>query len=105
MSTDFAKQLHNHLVLRCGENYLVSVTANTIRSGVRRACLKAGIEQNGRGCHGFRHDYARRRFEELASEEQKEMMSRILENRLKDRKADHGLITVEQHQLYREPLR
>lgn len=86
------------------DDYLVAVTANTVSSGVNRACLKAGIHHAGRGCHGFRHSYARRRFRVLATTEQKEMMASILENRLQNRKADYGILSAEQKQLYQETV-
>lgn len=79
----FEKTLQSYLFWCSDNEYLIAVTANTVSSGVRRACLKAGIHQDDRGCHGFRHSYARRRFQELATAEQKEMMASILEKCLK----------------------
>lgn len=40
----------------------------------------------------------------LATAEQKEMMERILENRLKNRKADYGILSAVQKQLYQETV-
>lgn len=100
----FEKTLQSYLFWCSDYEYLIAVTANTVSSGVRRACLKVGIHQDGRGCHGFRHSYARRRFQELTTAKQKEMMTRILENRLQNRKADYGILSTEQKQLYQETV-
>ena len=71
MQPQFKETLQNDLFYLGNECYLVAVTANTVSSGVHRACLKASIQQDGRGCYGFRHSYARRRFQELAIVEEK----------------------------------
>lgn len=78
----------------------MAVSYDTVRKGVHIACKKAGIEQAGRGCHGFRHSYARDRFAQLASAEQKNMMDRILDNRSIGRKADYGMVSEHDKELY-----
>ena len=76
------KQMHERLV---------KVTRDTVRKGVKKACARAKIVQDGRGTHGFRHAYARERFNQLATPQQKQMMVRILDNREIGRKADYGI--------------
>ncbi|MER2109245.1 MAG: tyrosine-type recombinase/integrase [Solibacillus sp.] len=78
---------------------LVQVTVETVRDGVKEGCKKAQIKQDGRGTHGFRHAYARERFNEMATPENKQMMTRILDNRALGRKADYG---IHDQQLYKE---
>lgn len=78
---------------------LVQVKESTVSDGVARACKKAEIEQDKRGTHGFRHAYARERFNQMAIAEHRQMMSRILDNRAVGRKADYA---VRDQRLYNE---
>lgn len=75
---------------------ILSMKEGTLRSGLKRACDKAGIQSAG--WHGFRHTYARQRLEELLGErkrEGREMIGRMLNNRSCGRKIDAGLRTHE----------
>lgn len=81
---------------------LVNVSVSTIRDGVNVACKKAGISQDNRGCHGFRHYYARNKANELMSIEQKLMMHRILDNRKIGRRANYGILSVNDREIYEE---
>ena len=63
---------------------------------------KAGIAQNGRGTHGFRHAYARERMDRLASAEHRQMLNRILDNRQMGRKSDYGMVSEQDKALYFE---
>lgn len=96
----FVEPLQEFLAGKESTNRLVAVSYDTVRKGVYIACKKAEIEQVGRGCHGFRHTYARERFSELASGEQKAMMNRILANRSIGRKADYGMVSEHDKGLY-----
>ncbi|MDC3416671.1 hypothetical protein [Aquibacillus salsiterrae] len=87
------------------EERLVSVKEATVRKGVYVVCKKAGINQNGRGTHGFRHSYCRRRLQELLKEkgiyaEGKAMMDRIMNNRDVGRDADYGILTTQDQSVY-----
>ena len=97
---DFIESLQSFLTGKEPTDRLVAVSYDTVRKGVHTACKKAGIEQAGRGCHGFRHSYARDRFAQLASAEQKNMMDRILDNRSVGRKADYGMVSEHDKELY-----
>ena len=89
----FEKRMEQMITNKKPNECLVRVSTTTIRDGVNIACKKAGIIQNGRGTHGFRHAYARRRMAELASSDQMQMMERILTNRSVGRKADYGILS------------
>lgn len=69
-------------------------------NGVNAACKAAGINQDGRGCHGFRHTYARSRMEQVMSGDQRFMMQRIINNCKVGRKADYGILTDKDKVLY-----
>lgn len=80
---------------------LVSVKRDTVRRAVNRACKGAGIQQNGRGTHGFRHAYARERVDQLLDKqnikrEGDHMIDRIMKNRDCGRAADYGMHGKEQ---------
>lgn len=94
---EFEQRLEQLLREHAEDGRLVKIQESTVRKGLNRACEKAGVEQDGRGAHGFRHTYARERFNQMAMPEQKQMMVRILENRAIGRKADYG---VHDKQLY-----
>lgn len=87
----FEQRLEQMLETAHDSGRLVAVSQTTVRDGVNVACKKAGIVQDGRGTHGFRHAYARERFEQLATAEQRGMMTRILENRSVGRPSDYGI--------------
>ncbi|MFJ7371686.1 site-specific integrase [Lysinibacillus sp. NPDC098008] len=96
----FEQQLAQLLAEKQPEERLVRVASGTIRDGVNVACKKANVVQAGRGCHGFRHAYARDRLAQLATKEQRDMMQRILANREQGRKADYGILSEQDQALY-----
>lgn len=98
----FEKRVEQMIANKAKSERVVRVSRETIRDGVNVACKKAGVVQGGRGTHGFRHAYARERMEQLASPEQKQMMSRILSNREMGRKADYGILSNSDKALYGE---
>lgn len=79
---------------------LVNVSQSTVRDGVNVACKRGGVTQASRGCHGFRHTYARERMDQLMNSEEKQMMQRVLENRKMGRTADYGILSKHDKQLY-----
>lgn len=96
----FAPKLEAMLIGRKMNDRLLVITSTTVRDGVNVACKKAKIAQGGRGCHGFRHAYARNRMDQLAAPEQKQMMERILSNREIGRKADYSIISEHDKHVY-----
>lgn len=101
----FKEDLKEILANRKAEETVVAVKYETIRHAVYQACKKAEIEQDGRGCHGFRHAYVRNRLvEELKKagifEEAQEMLNRIFENRDQDKLSDYGIFSNEKKNLY-----
>lgn len=77
---------------------LISVKPATVRKAVNDACKKADIQQNARGTHGFRHLYCRDRLDQLLQSqgiltEGKRLLARIMANRDLRRKADYGILT------------
>lgn len=98
----FQERLEALLAQKEPTERLVTITAETVRKGVYTACKKVGIEQKGRGCHGFRHTFARDRYDQLATPEQKKMMHRILTNRERNRKADYGMVSQQDKELYEQ---
>ena len=75
---------------------LIAVVRDTVRKAVGVACKKAGITQNERGTHGFRHAYARERVDQLFKERGirevgHKMVARIMENRDQGRFANYGI--------------
>lgn len=99
---EFELRLERLLQNKSPEQRVVAVASTTVRDGVNAACKKASIEQNNRGTHGFRHSYARSRMEQLSTPAHQQMMARILENCESDRKADYGILKMEDKQLYQE---
>lgn len=103
----FEKELERMLQGKDSLDRLVQIKVDTIRESVSKGLKKAGIEQNRRGCHGFRHAFARSRVETLfrergLGERGHQMMQRILVNREVGRQADYGILKVEDQQLYLE---
>lgn len=94
------KKLESWIADKSSEEKIVNVSYSTVRDGVNAACKKSGVEQAGRGCHGFRHAYARERMEQLMTNEQRQMMNRVLENRKLGRSADYGILSEHDKQLY-----
>ncbi|MGN7300262.1 tyrosine-type recombinase/integrase [Ferdinandcohnia sp. SAFN-114] len=87
------------------DSTVVSVKVATVRSAVNAACKKVGIDQNGRGTHGFRHLYCRDRLRELLREKGiinkgEVMLERIMKNRDKGRKADYSILTEQDIKVY-----
>ena len=99
---NFKTRLESLLANKQPNERLVNVSQTTIRDGVNVACKKAEIIQGERGCHGFRHAYARNRLNELATKDQREMMNRILENRSVGRRADYGIVSAKDKELFTE---
>lgn len=103
----FEKELERLLQGKSPTDQLVSIRVDTIRKSVSEGLKAAGIVQKRRGCHGFRHSYARGRVDALfqergVSEHGHIMMQRILENRSDNKAADYGILTKEDRQLYKE---
>jgi len=101
----FERELERMLQGKEPTDRLVRIQVDTIRESVSKGLKKAGIEQNRRGCHGFRHAYARERVDTLFKERGLEdrghqMMERILGNREIGRQADYGILKSEDRQLY-----
>ncbi|WP_050179597.1 tyrosine-type recombinase/integrase [Domibacillus robiginosus] len=86
---------------------LVKLNDRTVRKGISTALKKAGIEQNRRGCHGFRHAYARERVHELIqnkglNEKGHQMLKRCLMNYDLGRKSNYGIYSRADCHLYSE---
>lgn len=96
------KRLESWMANKSPRERIVNVSYSTVRDGVNVACKRGGVEQAGRGCHGFRHAYARERMDQLMTSEQKQMMNRVLENRKIGRSADYGILSDRDKQVYTE---
>ncbi|PJO43430.1 tyrosine-type recombinase/integrase [Lysinibacillus xylanilyticus] len=94
------QRLESWMVNKSPGERIVNVSYSTVRDGVNVACKRAGVTQAGRGCHGFRHAYARERMVQLMPSEQKKIMNRVLENRKIGRAADYGILSEHDKQLY-----
>lgn len=97
---DFEQRLERLIANKSPKERLVNVSHSTVRDGVNVACKRGGVAQAGRGCHGFRHAYARERMDQLMTSEQKQMIKRVLENRKMGRAADYGILREHDKQLY-----
>lgn len=97
----FEKRLQQLLHGKEAKNRIVNVSTSTIRDGINVACKKAGINQAGRGAHGFRHAYARNRMDQLMTGDQKKMMQRIIDNCKVGRKADYSILSESDKLLYK----
>ncbi|MGG3451244.1 integrase domain-containing protein [Domibacillus aminovorans] len=89
------------------EQKVLPIKADTIRRAVNLACKKADIVQDRRGCHGFRHAYARGRVETLMkdqglNERGDRMLHRILTNRTERKQADYGMVSKEDKKLFKK---
>lgn len=96
----FETRLEQLLQGKDDKERVVNVSHSTIRDGINVACKKTGIEQAGRGAHGFRHAYARNRMDQLMTADQKTMMQRIIDNCSINRKADYGILSETDKTLY-----
>lgn len=96
----FEQRLEKLIANKSPKECLVNVAESTVRDGVNVACKRGGVAQAGRGCHGFRHSYARERMDQLMTSGQKQMMKRVLENRKMGRAADYGILREQDKQLY-----
>lgn len=101
----FQTELKRMLVNKVDDDPLIDVKVSTVRKGVNRACQKAGINQRGRGTHGFRHLFCRDRLMLMLEENQilKQgiaMLERIMANRDKGRKADYGILSNTDKKIY-----
>lgn len=94
------QRLESWMANKSPEERLVNVSQSTVRDGVNVACKRGGVAQAGRGCHGFRHAYARERMDQLMTNEEKQMMQRILANRKIGRAADYGILREHDKKLY-----
>lgn len=99
---EFESRLQELLVHKKTNERVVNVSPTTLRDGVNRACKEVGINQEGRGCHGFRHAYARDRMEQIMTADQQAMMKRVLENCKVGRKADYGILSDQDKRLFAE---
>lgn len=102
----FTAEIQRLLKNKSAQDRLIPVKTSTVRKGVNRACKKAGIIQNGRGTHGFRHLYCRDRLLQLLAEESIEsegqvLLERIMSNRDQGRDADYGILTSRDKEVYR----
>lgn len=96
VSMEFGQELEGMLKNKDMEDKIVEIKYATIRHAVYTACLKAGISQNRRGCHGFRHSYVRNRMKfelEKASIEKEAytVLEKIFNNRELNRPTDYGI--------------
>ena len=101
----FERELERMLAGKEPEECLVTIKYDSVRRAVNLACRKAGIIQDGRGCHGFRHAYARERVSELLAEkgigeEGERMLQRVLSNREDHRRADYGIFLPKDRRLF-----
>lgn len=96
----FEQRLQEIMAGKQDHERLVNVSSTTLRDAVNVACKKAGIHQDGRGCHGFRHAYARERMQQVMSHEQQAMMNRILDNCKVGRKANYGIVSAKDKALW-----
>jgi hypothetical protein len=101
----FEEELFNILSGKDPDKRLLSIETSTVRKGVFDACKKANISQNSRGTHGFRHLYCRDRLNQLLQDyriftEGKRLLTRIMSNRDINRKADYGIISDKDIEVY-----
>lgn len=96
VSMEFGEELEGMLKNKNMVDQIVEIKYATIRHAVYKACLKAGISQNRRGCHGFRHSYVRNRmkceFEKVSiTKEANTILEKIFNNRELNRPTDYGI--------------
>ncbi|MET1029589.1 hypothetical protein [Domibacillus tundrae] len=87
------------------KDQLVKLHDRYVRRSISTALKKAGIVQNRRGGHGFRHAYARERVSELMkqrglNERGYTMLQRCLANYDARRKVNYGIHSNGDRQLY-----
>jgi hypothetical protein len=103
----FKAEIQRLLSEKTEDERLIDVKPSTVRKGVNIACKKANIEQKARGTHGFRHLYCRDRLKELLAAagieaDGKRMLERIMSNRDKGKKADYGILTEYDKEVYQK---
>jgi len=104
--SDFVNVLTSIVTNKGIEELVLGLTnESTLRDGLSRACKKAGIKS--RGIHGFRHTYARNRLNDLLNEKGisevgGKMMKRIFNNIAKGKKADYGIYTDKDRQIFHQ---
>lgn len=100
----FEPELEPMLNGKTANDQLVNIKVDTIRKSVSKGLKKAGVEQNKRGCHGFRHSFARNRLKLLMTERKihrgGEMLKRILENMEIGKVADYGIFSPNDKSLF-----
>lgn len=100
----FEPELERMLNGKSPNDQLVNIKVDTIRKSVSKGLKKAGIEQRKRGCHGFRHAYARKRLQTLMEERNikkgHEMLQRILDNKENGKVADYGIFSPNDKSLF-----
>lgn len=100
----FGTELERMLNGKTPNDQLVNIKVDTIRKSVSKGLKKAGIEQHNRGCHGFRHAFARNRLKILMTERKinrgEEMLLRILENKGIGKVADYGIFSPNDKSLF-----
>ncbi len=69
---------------------LVPMSKDSVRKLNNDAFKKAGLKTNGRGCHGYRHAYARDRVKELMTPAEQQVLVRSLERYGEGKNADYG---------------
>lgn len=103
----FERELERMLYGKSPGEQLVSIKLDTIRQSVSKGLKKAGIVQKGRGCHGFRHAFARERVADLMkdrglNEKGYTMLQRVLENRVEGKLANYGIFREEDKRLFEQ---
>ena len=103
----FVPTLEKLLAGKKENEQLMKLHDRTVRRGISATLKKNGIDQNRRGCHGFRHTYARERMHELMQEKGLNerghaMLRRCLTNYDLGKKANYGVHSNADRQLYSE---
>jgi len=101
----FLEEIQRMLRGKATDETVISVKKETVRKGVNDAFKKVQIQQDGRGTHGFRHLYCRERLKELLfqndiEQEGLKLLERVMSNRDLKRKADYGILSSKDIELY-----
>lgn len=104
---DFIPDLKRIISDKADSERLIQIEPSTVRKGINRACKEAGIKQDGRGTHGFRHLYCRDRLSHLLKSKDieiagKKLLERIMSNRDLGRKADYSILSSEDKETYKK---
>ncbi|GEN47192.1 site-specific integrase [Alkalibacillus haloalkaliphilus] len=70
---------------------LVPIRSDSIRKMNNEAFKKAGLETDGRGCHGYRYAYAYKRVKELMNSKEQKILSQVLKRYGEGKNADYGV--------------